>query len=45
MLKTTWNGRKLREFVAMSDEKFPELHLCDYETLKAELQELGLWEE
>lgn len=29
----------------MSDEKFPELHLCDYETLKEELKELGIWEE
>lgn len=45
MLKTTWNERKLREFVAMSDEKFPELHLRDYETLKADLQELGIWED
>lgn len=44
-LKTTWNEWKLKEFVAMSNENFPELHLCDYETLKAELQELGIWED
>lgn len=44
-LKTTWNKQKLRELVAVYDEKFPELHLCDYETLKAELQELEIWED
>ena len=45
MLKTIWNEQKLRKIVAMYDEKFPELHLCDYETLKEELKELGIWEE
>lgn len=44
-LKTTWNEWKLKEFVAMSDEKFPGLHLCDYETLKAELQWIGIRKE
>ncbi len=45
MLKTKWNERKLRELVAIYDKKFPELHLCDYETQKKELIDFGIWED
>lgn len=44
-LKMTWNERKLKEFVDASDRLSPEIQICDYDSLKEELKELGIWEE
>lgn len=44
IVKTAWDEKMLKEYVAMVKEKFPELE-CDFDTLKAELQELGIWTE
>lgn len=44
IIKTTWNDKVLKEYVAMVKEKFPELQ-CDYDDLKSELVDMGIWEE
>lgn len=44
IIQTKWNEKMLKEYVAMVKEKFPELE-CSLDNLKAELQELKIWEE
>lgn len=40
-LNTQWNDKILQEFTSEIKQKFPEAR-CDYDALKAELQELGI---
>lgn len=44
IIKKAWNEKMLKEYVAMVKEKFPELQ-CDYDDLKLELMDMGIWEE
>ena len=44
IIQTKWNEKMLKEYVSMVKEKFPNLQ-CNFDDLKAELQELGIWEE
>lgn len=44
IVKRKWNEKMLIDYVAMVKEKFSELE-CDFDILKSELKEMGLWEE
>lgn len=43
-LNMKWNDGSLKEWISSLCEKYPDSK-CDFEKLKTELKELGLWEE
>lgn len=44
IIKMKWNEQSLRGYMSAVVEKFPDLQ-CNFDVLKAELQDLGIWEE
>lgn len=44
LLQRTWDEKRLNGFIEMVKKEFHKLE-CNFDDLKSELQELGLWEE
>lgn len=44
IIKMKWNEKSLRGYMSAVVEKFPDFQ-CNFDDLKAELQELGIWED